>query len=762
MASSSTNHRDPILKLRRRVGRRAVLTGTAYVLAVILWYFLSGQMVNWVTESDISSFVLRARDGADQIASNIARNLQDEVRRLGNLPEQLSDDVTLRAPLMSNAKPESTREAAMERELANERLRQVADLMEVDLAFILDEHGICIASSNAGQDRNVIGADLHQRAYFTAMENGGRGRQFAFGTMTAIAGVYFSTAIQKDGKFYGGVVVKRSMGSLFRLTTRNTAFLVDEYGVVVASNLERALWRYLPDSAVERLGSDFIKERYQRDTLLQVEIHPDQSDQPVSLIKLFDNPEPSLITARSIGDSGLRLIYFTPLPDLVAMRERARLTFWLLFLVGGLALTLAAMAFIYGLQNRQRVQALKHSNKKLAILSNALEKEKDTALAADRAKSRFLATISHELRTPFSGILGSVDLLRGCDLPEGAMQQVNLLERSAHNLLALLNNMLDFSKIDDGQLQVEAIPVDLAPVIQDVGAIQRAAAAVKGISLVITGADLPLVGICDPARLRQIFENFLSNAIKFTALGGVKMTVATEGVRDQRILRAIVQDSGPGIAPAAREQLFQPFFQADSSTTRKHGGTGLGLAISKRIAEAMGGQVGVETAPGHGATFWLEIPFRETELPPVNLVDDQNADPFARWRGKIAAKRILLVDDDEINRMVIGEMLQRVGHHISCAFDGRQAVNEVAANPFDLIVMDMHMPEMDGSEATRAIRRMGGEKATMPIIGLTADAIAENREQYLLAGLTELLTKPIGAADLLAAIQRHTEPGSAI
>jgi signal transduction histidine kinase/ActR/RegA family two-component response regulator len=751
MASASSGEKPASdgLQLRRL---SALLAFGLLLAALVGWYFLADGMVHWLTSRDIDNFVLRSRDSSDQIATNLARNLQDEVRRLANFPEALTGDLVLRAPLVGRQDQQGRSAAIAE---ANERLRELADLYEVDIIYLIGADGICIAASNYQSERSVVGTDLKMRQYFTSIQNGGRGRQFAFGGGTGIPGVYFSSAINKDMQFAGGVVVKRNMRGLFHLTTRNAAFLVDEYGVVVASTVEAALWHYLPDSSAAGLGTDFLRDRYRQDSMSMIDVRADHSLAAVSLVYLMAETVPSLMTARPIGDSGLRLVYFTPVPDLQAMRARADMTFWLVFVTGGLILVLVAGAVTYILQSRRRVTALRYSYQKLAHLSRELAVEKETAQAGDRAKSRFLATMSHELRTPFSGILGMVEMLRGPELPPEALAQVGLLERSAKALLGLLNDVLDFSKIDAGQLKVDHVPFDAKLVIDDLRQIQGVVATAKGIGLSVEGAGQPLIGLGDPGRLRQILNNFLSNAIKFTAMGGIQLKVWIEGEGDARKLKLSVTDSGPGMDAEARDHLFQPFFQADGSTTRRHGGTGLGLAISKRIAEAMGGSVGVTSEPGRGSTFWLEIPFPPSGEAPINL---EGGAVLARPQPVLPQikRRILFADDDEVNRLVIGGMLRRVGHDVVFALDGRQAVREVTRQDFDMVIMDMHMPEMDGVEATRAIRTLSSAKARIPIIGLTADAIVENRAHYLSSGLDDLFTKPISASDLAEVVRRFT------
>ena len=303
------------------------------------------------------------------------------------------------------------------------------------------------------------------------------------------------------------------------------------------------------------------------------------------------------------------------------------------------------------------------------------------------------------------------------------------------------------------------MPFDLRPILADLLELYRGAATTKGLVVTLALPEGGLIGLGDPFRLRQVAANFLSNAIKFTSQGSVSLGagLADDGAGG-RVLTVSVTDTGQGIKPEVAARLFQPFTQGDVSTSRKFGGTGLGLVICKRIAEAMGGGVGLDSAEGAGATFRISLPFPATDLPPVNAQAEVKAAAPAAGQ-KRTPRRVLLADDDEVNRQVISGMLRRAGHEIATVEDGRQAVDAVLAGDFDLVLMDMQMPVMDGPEATRAIRALQPPKSTIPIIGLTADALIENRGTYLMAGLDELLTKPIRAVDLVAAVDRVAASG---
>ncbi len=382
-----------------------------------------------------------------------------------------------------------------------------------------------------------------------------------------------------------------------------------------------------------------------------------------------------------------------------------------------------------------------------AEIEGALIAARDQAQALADARSAFVATVSHEIRTPMTGVLGMIELLRANPDELTRQRYLDSLEQSASLLMAVLDDVLDFSKIESGALALEAIDFDLAELARSTLDLFGHAASHKGLTLSLSmpvGRDLMVRG--DPVRLRQVIANLISNAVKFTPAGGIELGIALSVEGSGRLLRGRVRDTGIGIAADALERLFEPFVQADLSTTRRFGGTGLGLAITRRLVEAMGGRIGVESAPGKGTTFTFDI--RLAAASGKAVAKPRPAAPAG------APLSLLLAEDNGINRMLVEALVRRDGHAIVSVENGRLAVEAAAERRFDAILMDMQMPVLDGLAATRAIREGDGPNAATPIIALTADAAIERRTLYDDAGLTDLLTKPIDSAALIDRLRR--------
>jgi PAS domain S-box-containing protein len=391
------------------------------------------------------------------------------------------------------------------------------------------------------------------------------------------------------------------------------------------------------------------------------------------------------------------------------------------------------------------IQQQKAIEAELAAAANRLTAAKYAAEAANEAKSRFLAMMSHELRTPMTGVLGLADLLALTPLEEDQQAYLASLRMAADSFLQLLNDILDFSKIEADELRLEVIDFDLGRVVSDVMRLLDPIAAHRGNSLDLDFAsDVPRALRGDPTRLRQVFHNLVGNAIKFTENGRVLLTVrediGVDGRTEGKVrLRFEVRDSGIGIEPEHQSSLFRPFAQADQSTTRRFGGTGLGLAISRSLVQAMGGEIGVASKPDFGSTFWFAVTFDAGSfdaIPEVSAAQPMLI-PSARPR------RILLAEDNDVNRMLIGAMLQRMGHQVVAVANGAEAVEAVRREGYDLVLMDMQMPVMDGASAIRAIRTMEGAVAGVPIIALTADARTGEGPRLLMRELDGYLTKPV-------------------
>ena len=378
--------------------------------------------------------------------------------------------------------------------------------------------------------------------------------------------------------------------------------------------------------------------------------------------------------------------------------------------------------------------------------------QRDTAESATQAKSAFLANMSHEIRTPMNAIMGMAYLMRkdGVNLKQAG--QLDRIDAASAHLLAVINDVLDLSRIEAGKLTLEETGIAVSDIITNVNSILSPQAHAKGVRLVMDVEDMPRRLRGDPTRLSQALLNYANNAVKFTAKGTITIRARVlEETDDDKLLRFEVTDTGIGISPEQQARLFSAFEQADSSTTRQYGGTGLGLAITKKLAILMGGDVGFTSSPGIGSTFWFTARLRISTTAEQNASQVLGEPPETLLSREYRGRRLLLAEDDPVNREVVLEILSETGLIIDVACDGTEAVALAQDNVYDLILMDMQMPKLDGLEATRQIRSIPGRK-TVCILALTGNAFSEDREKCLEAGMNHFLTKPISPDALYATL----------